>query len=526
MGGKSFPGPWTFKYHPWLKDMHDSDAQLNVGQKAAQMGYTETMLNLVFYHIDVNGTDCLYILPSKTPDATDFSSARFDPALELSDHLRKLFSDVQNVGHKSSGSANLYIRGSQSKAGLRSIPVGFMVIDEMSIMNQNNVALALERVSGQLEKQIWMISTPTIEDENINKEFLQSTQEHFYFKCPRCGQWEELIWPDSMKLIGEDITDPRVHESHLICTKTKLELPHIMGKDVRENAEAKASWLQDTKWIPTYSNRDKRGFLIPQLYSVTVTPGEIALSYFKGLTNPADEQEFFNSKLGVTHAVEGARVSDEQLAAAKSSHSNRDTPPRGLLTMGIDVGNKCHYEIDQWFFPKNFTVQYPEAAKCKVIRHGTVEDFAELDDLMKRYQISHCVIDSQPERRAALAFANRWHGFVNLCFYAKGITGKTISIPKDQAEYMITVDRTSWLDLSLGRFHNETILIPRDVDFEYREHIKAPTRIYNKDKDGNPVGSYESGTKPDHYAHARNYAEIAMMFTVSRGKSQNIGKVL
>jgi len=527
MGGKSFPGKWGFKYHPWLRDMHDSTAQLNCGQKAAQMGYTECMLNLVFFHMDINSTDCLYVLPSKTPDATDFSASRFDAALDLSLHLERMFSDVKNVGHKRAGAANLYIRGANSKAGLRSIPVGFMVIDEMSIMNQDNVALALERVSGQLEKQVWMISTPTIDDENINKEFNKSTQEHFFFKCPRCSQYEELTFPDSIKIIGEDPTDPRLGESHLICKNTGLELPHIVSDDPRKNADAKAEWLSGAIWTPSHPDRDMRGFLIPQLYSVTVKPGDIALSYLKGLTDPADEQEFFNSKLGVTHAVEGSRVTDKEIADAKGSHSRKDKIPRNAITtMGVDVGNKCNYEICQWFFPKDFRPERPSTARCKVLRFGTIEEMGMLNKFMAQYNIAHCIIDSQPERRAAIAFASRWHGRVNLCFYAKGISGKSINVPKDHADYLITVDRTSWLDVSLGRFRDGTIKIPIDVDFEYREQIKAPQRVYSKDKNGNPVGTYESGSKPDHYAHSRNYAEIAMAFVCNRGRSQSMTGVL
>src|SRR5262245_23547715 len=77
MGGKSFPGPWTFRYHPWLREMHDTNAELWVGQKGAQVGFTETALNRCFFKIDVERIDCLYILPTKTPDAGDFSAARF-----------------------------------------------------------------------------------------------------------------------------------------------------------------------------------------------------------------------------------------------------------------------------------------------------------------------------------------------------------------------------------------------------------------------------------------------------------------
>ena len=49
--GQPYPGPWRFKFHPWLREMHDSKCPHNVGQKSAQMGYTETVLNIVFFYI-------------------------------------------------------------------------------------------------------------------------------------------------------------------------------------------------------------------------------------------------------------------------------------------------------------------------------------------------------------------------------------------------------------------------------------------------------------------------------------------
>jgi len=90
--GEPFPGPFSFKHHPWVKELHDCESEMMIGQKAAQMGYTEVALNKTFYNIDIHGRSCLYVLPKSNPDAGDFSTARFDPALELSPHLQNLFS--------------------------------------------------------------------------------------------------------------------------------------------------------------------------------------------------------------------------------------------------------------------------------------------------------------------------------------------------------------------------------------------------------------------------------------------------
>ena len=85
--GQPFPGPWSFKYHPWIREMHDATEEMIVGQKGAQLAFTECVLNKAFFNIDVKGVSVLYVLPANTPDASDFSKARFDPALELSPHL-------------------------------------------------------------------------------------------------------------------------------------------------------------------------------------------------------------------------------------------------------------------------------------------------------------------------------------------------------------------------------------------------------------------------------------------------------
>lgn len=516
MGGDT-PGKWSFERFPWLKEMHDSSCDFNVGLKAAQMGFSETMLNMVLYTIDVKNKDCLYVLPSKTPDASDFSAARFDAALELSSHLAQLFSDVRNVGHKRAGSANLYIRGSQSRAGLKSIPVSLLILDEVEEMVQENIPLAMERLSGQLEKLIWMVSTPTIPNKGIHKYFMTTNQQEFFFPCPSCSRQINLVFPESLIITADDPSDPNLRNTHLICTECKCKLPH----------ETKKSWLKNAKYVaakPTIT--DKNGYTVSQMYSTTVKPYELAESYFRGLTNPSDETEFFNSKLGKVHIVDGARVTDTMIQSCIKDHRTTDPVKPGIITMGVDVGKWLHYEIDYWNLnPKAISsIDMNMLAICKVIAIGKVKNFEDLDLLMRRYCVLQCVIDANPERRKAFEFSMRFNGLVKLCFYGRGINGKQIKVDMQTVEPTIMVDRTSWLDLSLGRFKNNTIRLPVDTSLEYKEHIKAPIRVYGKDANDNPVGSYEKGDNDeDHFAHARNYAEIALPFaTSSAGVSQDI----
>lgn len=456
------------------------------------MGYSESVLNICFYRLDIKGQDCLYVLPAQKPDATDFSAGRFDRALELSNHLSHLFSDVQNIGHKRAGSANLYVRGSNSRSQLKSVPISLLVLDELDEMQQKNIPLAKERVSGQLDWQIWEISTPTIDNYGINAEYNPSTQEHFFFKCPHCSKFIEFKWPESFN----------VEQESLLCYECHHTLDH----------QAKADFLANNQWVPAYTDRDIRGFYINQLYSTTVTPHDLCEKYKLSLQNPADEQEFFNSKLGLPHVVEGARITDTDISNCLGKYKNHAPVGNALLTMGIDVGKYLHFCLIQW-------------DPGRLIYFGKVEDVLEIDRIIREYRPNFCVIDANPERRMAFNLAQRFWGYIKLCFYGNSISGKQISIGTPE-EATITVDRTSWLDQTFSRFHNRTIQLPFDLDLEFKKHIKTPVRIYEKDATGNLVGRYVSGGNDDHYAHAMNYAEIAQELARAVGASHDLGKVL
>lgn len=519
MGGQSFPGPWTFKHHPWLKDMHDSTAISNVGQKSAQMGYTEVVLNITFKKIDVDRVDCLYILPAQTPDASVFSASRFDPALELSPYLATLFSDVNNVGHKRAGATNLYIRGSRSRSGLKSIPAGFIVFDELAEMDQDNIPLAMERSAGQIEKQDWKISTPTIEDANINVYYKQSTQEHFFFKCPHCSKQIEFKFPDSIIITAQDQYDKKIEDTHLICYECKGRLEHANKVDL----------LKDGVWISSKFNSDIRGFYINQMYSSAVTPQALAIKFLKAMSDATAETEFYNSNLGLTHAVAGAQLTLEEIRACigdfKMLLGEKIVTRQKIRTLGTDVGRWLHCVVNEWDIPHGIPLADINLhARPRPIFIGKVPDIASVDRLMRQYNVTFAVIDANPERRMAYDFANRFYGRVKMCFYGRSITARQL-VPSPEVDQAINVDRTSWLDITLGRYRrgHSGIILPQDVPEEYTDQLRAPVREYIKDKDGNPVGRYTTpDSKADHYAHAQNYSEIALALALGVGESQSM----
>jgi hypothetical protein len=512
--------------HPWVVEMHDSCAPYNYSMKGAQLGVTEVAINRALYTIDKLKRDVLYVLPTSTT-ASDFSKARFGGALGLSPYLKSIFTDTNAVNLKQAGSNLLYIRGSRGESNLVSIPVSELILDEVDRMDQDKVWLALERLSGKLKKTVFGISTPTIPDFGIHKLYMETTQEHFVFRCPRCSKRTELVWPDCIEIRGEHVSDVRCAESFLKCKECKGRLEHA----------DKPNFLKDAQWeaFDKNANPDVRGFHINQLYSFTITPGELVVAHFRGIGDELALKEFHNSKLGIPFIGNGARVDDTMLARAVAAGGyamSEDRPSRAgrYITLGIDRGGWNHYVVCEWFFDK-WGLDINASAKCKVLAVGVFkdEDFDRVaDELMVEWQVLACVLDADPGRTEARRFARRFPGFVWLCQYRSGVSAKEISVSEEEGGAPVaTVDRSSWLSASLGRFKCDPtrIALPSDVPEEYRANIKALTSTYVRDDFGNPKLDFVK-TKPDHFAHAQTYAEIALPLCGARETNSDIKKFL
>lgn len=517
--GEPFPGSYSFKWTPWCREMMNTQFPDCVGQKSAQAGFTETLLNIALFTIDQQRRSVLYVLPNTKPDASDFTQARFNPALELSPHLASMFSATDNMGLKRAGSASLYIRGSRSRSQLKSIPVAKVLADEVDEMDQEAIFLLNERMSGQPNKQFWKTSTPSIPGYGINLHYENSTQEHYMFKCPHCSRTTELLFPDCMVITAEDERDPNVRNSYIKCKECNKKITQ----------DEKLETLQKGFWHPTYENRNIRGFWVNQLYSYTVQPWEFALSYLRGHSSKEAEQEFYNSKLGTTHIAEGANISIGDIEKCIGNYRNVQKPTDGMITIGIDVGKQLHFQVRHWKNRKGInTPDVNDRAHARVIHFGTIDHWThglpELDPLIRAYKPQCAVIDAMPETKSSLAFCQRFKGLVYMCYYSPGAKSRDISIR--EAESTVSVNRTMWLDANLNRFREGTITIPADTDHEFKEHNCAPIRVFKKDQTGHDVSHYVN-TRPDHYAHAGTYAEIALKVAMNRsGGSTTVGTPL
>jgi hypothetical protein len=194
--------------------------------------------------------------------------------------------------------------------------------------------------------------------------------------------------------------------------------------------------------------------------------------------------------------------------------------------MGADQGKIGYVAVVEWFIDGEPGNDVNAAAVGKLLWFGRFgeDDWGTLDELMAEWQVLYAVVDADPQINEARRFCKRFHGFAGLCRYRRGQSSKEIAIAEeDTGAPILTVDRTNWLTATLGRFKSKPprILLPRDISFEFREHLKNLVRTYERDDHGNPTATFvEVG--PDHYAHALNYAEIGLPMAASITSGKDI----
>lgn len=464
--------PFTFQHHEYLIEPYHDDHPYQVEMKAAQLGLTSrAMLKAIYKARYGSYRGILYLFPSKT-DVTDFSKGRVDPLIdENPDTVGKWIKDTDSANIKRIWNCYLYLRGMSSRVGLKSVPIDFIVFDELDEAPQNAVDMAMERMGHSEHKEVFKLSNPTLPDYGIDKAFQETDQRYWLLKCERCGEYTclEDTFPDCLITVEDKVIRA--------CKKCKSELNPSLGQ-----------WVAKKPGIT-----DKRGRHYSQLFSHFVDPAEI-LHQFRTTNNLTD---FYNLKIGIAYVEATNRLSVEEVLLLCGDYGIQDSDP-GPCFMGVDQGKDLHVVIGK---------RDPHKAG-KIIHLGIYKDWDELDRLMKIFNVFRCVVDAMPETRNARAFAHRHPGKVFLNYYNEHQKGK---YRWNEGDVTVQCNRTESLDASHNEIIGAKIILPRECNIvcEFAQHLHNVAKKLEEDEDTGSKRYVYVKLGPDHFRHAYNYALIA-----------------
>jgi phage terminase large subunit GpA-like protein len=180
LDGKDF----SFERHEYLRGPYADPHPYQVFLKATQMGCTSLAMLKAIYGARYRGfKGILYLFPNRS-DVLDFSKGRVSPLLaDNPDTLGSWIRDTDAAQIKQVWNAFMYLRGMRSRAGLKSVPIDFLIADELDEAPQDPLDMAFERMAHSEFKETLMLSNPTLPDYGVAKKFDLSDQRYWLLKC-------------------------------------------------------------------------------------------------------------------------------------------------------------------------------------------------------------------------------------------------------------------------------------------------------------------------------------------------------
>jgi phage terminase large subunit GpA-like protein len=354
----SEPGPWRTSRTPFSREIMDclSDhhpAQEVVVMAAVQIVKSEVGLNWAGYTIDHAPSSMLAVLPT-VEVGERWSKQRMAPMIQDTPRLR---SKVSPARSRDSGNTTLskefdggilMITGANSAAGLSSMPIKKLLLDEVDrfpheIEDEGDpVDIAEARTSNFPNRKIYKCSSPTIESlSRINKDWKRSDQRRYFVPCPHCGGMQHLRW-DGLHYEAE-----KPEEARYTCEHCGALI------DERE----KTTMLERGEWRATFPEHFEAqriaGFHLNALYSpigLGRSWGWLAARYEEVKRDASRLKVFVNTRLGECYEDPDERLDWEELKSRAESYGLR-TVPRGclILTAGADVQkDRIEVQIVGW----------------------------------------------------------------------------------------------------------------------------------------------------------------------------------
>ena len=113
--------------------------------------------------------------------------------------------------------------------------------------------------------------------------------------------------------------------------------------------------------------------------------------------NTSKLSTFYTSVLGMPFEYAGARITSQMIAETMQDYEidygGSEEYEKQIISMGVDVGSLLNVQVSTQYLNED------EEVCRKVILVMACRNFEELQDIIIRYHVDCCVIDSMPELR-------------------------------------------------------------------------------------------------------------------------------
>ena len=361
----------------------DPEIQEVVIMAGAQLGKTETLLNIIGYHIDIDPSPILVLQPTLSMGQA-FSKDRVAAGLLSSTPCLK--HKVKDPRARDSGNTTLHkvfpggaltIVGANSPSGLASRPIRVMLADEVDRFpasagsEGDPIQLGMKRTATFWNRKIIMVSTPTNKGSSrIDDAYQKSDKREYYVPCKHCHHDQKLKWGNVQWEEGKPETAGYMCES---CSVLWSDTDRMWS-------------VRNGQWVAAEPFHGIAGFFINGLYSPWTPLSEGVREFLSVKKNPEQLRVWTNTYLAELWEDAGERLEDFELAERRESMPNVPDDVV-VMTAGVDVqDNRLEISVVGWSGRGD--------DESYVIEHNTIygdpstqQLWADLDSLLlKQYE--------------------------------------------------------------------------------------------------------------------------------------------
>lgn len=350
--GSAEPGPWRSSRTPYLVPVMqacvDPRYRRVVLACGAQMGKTESVLNVVGHRLDDHPAPVLYVGPTQK-QAESMSADRVAKMLRSTPSLwaKTARGHAFKTGEKHINGARLGFAWAGSPTELASHPAALVLVDERDRMldtaEGDPVELAEARTSTYIDGKVIIVSTPTVEGASpVWKLWEEGTRFEWSWPCPECGQYfvprfELLKWPEK--------ATPAValREAKLACPHcgTLIDDAHRAAmNDAGVFAAPGQTVSPEGEVLGDPPDTDTASFWVSGLASPWRSWGQRAKAFLAATRSgePGRVQGVVNTALGELYRVAGDAPPWEGVLDLRESYVSGTVPDGAqVLTAGVDV---------------------------------------------------------------------------------------------------------------------------------------------------------------------------------------------
>jgi len=330
----SEPGPYRVARTPYAREPMDCLSQSSgiegvVLMWGAQTSKTTIGSNWLGYLVDTNPGPVMVVQPT-IDMGKRYSRQRLAPMVEESPVLRRKVRENRSRDEanttllKEFPGGFIAIAGANSAAGLRSMPVRDLFLDEidgypLDVDGEGDpIQLAQARQTSFARRKWLKTSTPTTKDfSRVEAAYLTSDRCRYHVPCPHCGELQMLEWGAATSHGVKWDRDP---DGHAIPDTVRY-VCRANGCEIREHH--KPAMLAAGAWVPENPGAmagKVRGFHLSSLYSPLgwLSWSELVAEWDRAMTasrtgDPSLLRVFINTRLADTFEEQGDRANEHEL---------------------------------------------------------------------------------------------------------------------------------------------------------------------------------------------------------------------